>query len=131
MKHSFSEANVDSLRYLIIGFTSGEIPKIALNLLLLKGASLVGVYCDESKRPLEDFDRDREELFAWVKEGRLKPPILHEYKLENVREGLRDLRDRSYLGRGALVFEAFLEARSRGGDEEAAVVLRTTTKSQL
>lgn len=63
-------------RYLVIGFASGEIPKIPLNLVLLKGCQIVGVFWGSFA--MRDPARNRqhaEQIFAWVAEGKLRPAI--------------------------------------------------------
>ena len=81
-----TEAAVRSLawrgRLLIVGFAQGEIPQIPANLLLLKGASAVGVFWGEFARrePKANFAMLKE-LFAWLKEGRLKPHVSQVYPL--------------------------------------------------
>ena len=63
-------------RYLVIGFASGEIPKIPLNLVLLKGCQIVGVFWGSFA--MREPARNREhaaQIFAWVAEGKLTPAI--------------------------------------------------------
>jgi NADPH2:quinone reductase len=63
-------------RYLVVGFASGEIPKIPLNLVLLKGCQIVGVFWGSFA--MRDPGRNRahcEQLFQWVAEGKLRPAI--------------------------------------------------------
>ena len=61
-------------RYLVIGFASGEIPKIPLNLVLLKGCQIVGVFWGSfaMREPAKN-RAHAEQLFAWVAEGKLQP----------------------------------------------------------
>lgn len=63
-------------RYLVVGFASGEIPKIPLNLVLLKGCQIVGVFWGSFM--MRDPARNRrhaEQILAWVAEGKLRPAI--------------------------------------------------------
>lgn len=63
-------------RYLVVGFAAGEIPKIPLNLLLLKGCDLVGVFWgDHLTREPEAWRAEIERIVAWTVEGRLKPHV--------------------------------------------------------
>ncbi|HKX93230.1 MAG TPA: NADPH:quinone oxidoreductase family protein [Methylibium sp.] len=63
-------------RYLVIGFASGDIPALPLNLALLKGASIVGVFWGEfAKREPERNAAALAELARWYAEGRIKPVI--------------------------------------------------------
>jgi NADPH2:quinone reductase len=63
-------------RYLVVGFASGEIPKIPLNLVLLKGCQIVGVFWGAfmMREPARN-RRHAEQIFAWVAEGKLRPAI--------------------------------------------------------
>src|SRR5690606_5035038 len=63
-------------RYLVIGFANGEIPRLPLNLALLKGASIMGVFWGSyTQREPEAFARDVQDMFALVEQGKLKPHI--------------------------------------------------------
>lgn len=63
-------------RYLVIGFASGEIPKIPLNLVLLKGCQIVGVFWGSFAMREPARNRSHaEQLFAWIAEGKLRPAI--------------------------------------------------------
>lgn len=91
-------------RYLIIGFAAGDIPEIAANRLLLKGASAVGVFwgmfvAREPKVNFENF----EQLFAWFGEGKLRPHISKTYPLEDAAQALADMRARRVTGKIALL----------------------------
>ncbi|MCV5527069.1 hypothetical protein OFN18_33920, partial [Escherichia coli] len=61
-------------RYLVVGFAGGEIPRLPLNLTLLKGASLVGVFWGEfARRDPRANARNMARLLGWVADGTLKP----------------------------------------------------------
>lgn len=63
-------------RYLVVGFAAGEIPKIPLNLLLLKGCDLRGVFWgDHLVREPAAFKAEMAQIMAWVAEGKLRPHI--------------------------------------------------------
>jgi NADPH2:quinone reductase len=63
-------------RYLVIGFTSGVIPKIPLNLVLLKGCQIVGVFWGAfAMRDPARNHRNAEQIFAWIADGKLRPAI--------------------------------------------------------
>ena len=63
-------------RYLVIGFTGGPIPALPLNLPLLKGASIVGVFWgDFAKREPQANAAMMQELVRWYREGKIKPVI--------------------------------------------------------
>jgi NADPH:quinone reductase len=63
-------------RYLVIGFASGEIPKFPLNLVLLKGCQIVGVFWGSfaMREPAQN-RRHAEQIFAWIAEGKLRPAV--------------------------------------------------------
>jgi NADPH:quinone reductase len=81
-------------RYLVLGFAAGKIPSVPLNLPLLKGSSIVGVFWGVAVA--RDPDRNRknvEQLLAWLAEGRLRPHISARLPLERAGEAI-DLLDR-------------------------------------
>jgi len=91
-------------RYLVIGFASGEIPKIALNLLLLKQASLVGVFWGAYARVHpEENTRAFAQLFDWYAQGRLRPHIAQSFPLERYQEALDVVMHRRAQGKVALL----------------------------
>lgn len=85
-------------RYLVIGFAQGAIPALPLNLALLKGASLVGVFWGEfARREPKDNARALAQLAGWYAEGRIKPVIdrtlpMPELKAAFQRMGSRQVR---------------------------------------
>ena len=87
-------------RYLVIGFADGDIPSIPLNLPLLKGASIVGVFWGEFvNRQLFDFIKDLGEMFALIEQGKLKPLVSKVYPLSQGAQALQDLLDRKVVGK--------------------------------
>ena len=87
-------------RHLVIGFANGEIPRIPLNLPLLKGASLDGVFWgDYAKREPENLATDLRTLLGWFQAGRLKPHVAATYPLARGGEAIRALMDRSVSGK--------------------------------
>ena len=100
----YSEAALRSLawrgRHLVIGFAAGEIPKIALNLVLLKGCAVLGVYWGAWVR--HESDQYRQALVTlaqWCAEGRLSCHIQQVYPLAETPAALRALSDRSVMGK--------------------------------
>ena len=87
-------------RYLVIGFANGEIPKLPLNLPLLKGASLVGVFWGEFARrePKANLAAMRE-LMDWMAEGKIKPHISGRYALADTPKALNDMAARRVTGK--------------------------------
>jgi len=87
-------------RYLVVGFAAGEIPRIPLNLTLLKGCSLVGVFWGEFlRREATASQRELFELLGWFREGRLKPHISKTYPLAQSAEALNDVLQRRVTGK--------------------------------
>jgi NADPH:quinone reductase len=87
-------------RFLVIGFADGEIPRIPLNLTLLKGCSIVGVFWGAFVG--RDRKRHREnvaELLEWWKEGKVHPHVSTTYPLERAGEAIRELADRKAKGK--------------------------------
>ncbi|MCH3881855.1 NADPH:quinone oxidoreductase family protein [Tenacibaculum aquimarinum] len=87
-------------RHLVIGFANGEIPKIPINLTLLKGASIVGVFWGafaqkEPKKSLENI----QQLLTWFVKGDVKPHIDKTYSLENAPKALEDMMQRKVKGK--------------------------------
>lgn len=87
-------------RYLVVGFANGEIPKLPLNLALLKGASLVGVFWGEFARrePKANLAAMRE-LMGWMAEGRIRPHISGRYALAETPQALKDMAARKVTGK--------------------------------
>jgi NADPH:quinone reductase len=87
-------------RFLVIGFAAGEIPKIPLNLLLLKGCDLRGVFWGEAlTRDPEGHKNNMVQLLHWVQEGKLKPHIHAVYPLEKTAEALEEIAARRVRGK--------------------------------
>lgn len=91
-------------RYLVIGFADGSVPALPLNLPLLKGASLVGVFWGEfAKREPKQNAAGMVELMGWVAGGKLRPRISHQYTLDEVPQALRDMGERKVVGKVVIV----------------------------
>lgn len=87
-------------RYLVIGFALGEIPRLPLNLTLLKGASIVGVFWGEfTKREPAKFVEGLREMFGWMQQGKIKPLISHRYALAESAAALNDMMNRKVTGK--------------------------------
>jgi NADPH2:quinone reductase len=86
-------------RYLVIGFTAG-IPKLPLNLPLLKGCSIVGVFYGAfAKLFPQRYAELRAELVQWLAEGKVRPAVTARYPLEQAAEALRVVAARKALGK--------------------------------
>lgn len=87
-------------RHLIIGFADGTIPALPLNLALLKGASLVGVFWgDFARREPQTNKKGVAEMIAWMKEGKIKPLISKTYTLDQTAQALVDMAARKVTGK--------------------------------
>jgi NADPH2:quinone reductase len=91
-------------RFLVIGFAAGPIPKIPLNLVLLKGAQIVGVFWGSfTMREPGRHAANIQELMEWYAAGKLKPRISATYPFTRVAEALGDLAARRVKGKVVLV----------------------------
>ena len=90
-------------RHLVVGFAAGEIPKLPLNLALLKGASVVGVFWgDFARREPARFAESVRQLTKWYAEGRLKPHVSQTFPLEKAAEALKANAARQVKGKVVL-----------------------------
>ena len=105
----FSELAVRSMgwkgRYLVIGFASGPIPSIPLNLTLLKGCSIVGVFwgrftMEETEVHLANIDT----LWHWFDEGKIKPVITDLFPIEEYEGAYAAMMERRAKGKVILTF---------------------------
>ncbi|WP_448586713.1 NADPH:quinone oxidoreductase family protein [Thermaurantiacus sp.] len=87
-------------RYLVVGFAGGEIPRLPLNLPLIKGASLVGVFWGAFTQMEPEVHRaNMAELVAWLAEGKLKPHVGARLPLAEGGRAIRMLMDRKAMGK--------------------------------
>jgi len=111
---NYSEAALRSMawggRFLVIGFTAGEIPRIPLNLTLLKGCSIVGVFWGSfTARDPKRNQEHLQELLTWFVTGKIKPLISATYPLSRAADALNDMMNRKVKGKVVLlVDEGFL-----------------------
>jgi NADPH:quinone reductase len=105
---SFTEAALRASawngRLLVVGFASGEIPRLPANLTLLKGSSIIGVFWGawmardpHAARVLHG------ELLTWIRDGRIRPRLHARYPLDDASRALRELLDRKVQGKTVLV----------------------------
>lgn len=91
-------------RYLVVGFANGPIPALPWNLMLLKGASLVGVFWGEfARREPKAYLVGAAELLRWLQEKKLQPLISKTYSLEEAPQALNDLLARKAMGKLVVV----------------------------
>ncbi|MCA1300283.1 NADPH:quinone oxidoreductase family protein [Stappia indica] len=87
-------------RYLVIGFAAGEIPKLPLNLVMLKGCDVLGVFWGEALvREPEAHRQNMEQLLGWVLDGQITPHVHGVFPLEETPRALRELADRKAQGK--------------------------------
>lgn len=87
-------------RLLVVGFASGGIPKIPLNLLLLKGCEAVGVFWGEfAKRHPEANRANMRRVLGWAEAGRLKVYVHRTFALDGIVEALRIIERREAMGK--------------------------------
>ena len=91
-------------RFLVVGFASSEIPRVPLNLALLKGCSIVGVFWgDFVRREPDAFARSMARLHRWYAEGRLKVSVSQTVKLDEAPRALEMMAARQIVGKVVLV----------------------------
>jgi len=94
-------------RLLVVGFAAGEIPKLPLNLALLKGASVVGVFWgDFARREPKAFAESVSQLALWYGEGKLRPHVSQTMPLERAAEAIKLLASRQAKGKIVLTMAA-------------------------
>lgn len=87
-------------RLLVVGFASGRIPQLSVNLALLKGCSIVGVFWGAfTGREPEQNASNLDTLGRWYEEGKLKPHVCKTYPLEQVAGALNDIIHRRATGK--------------------------------
>jgi len=90
-------------RLLVVGFAAGEIPKVPLNLPLLKGASIVGVFWgDFARREPQQLAGSIAQLGKWFREGKLKPHVSRTFPLARAADALKLMAARKVTGKVVL-----------------------------
>ena len=93
-------------RLLVVGFAAGDIPRIPLNLLLLKGCSAIGVFWGEfMRRGGARRDRHLERLMALCRDGAVRPPIAAVHPLPDSARAIQALTDRRAMGKVVVTME--------------------------
>ncbi|MEX5350765.1 NADPH:quinone oxidoreductase family protein [Pseudomonas juntendi] len=91
-------------RMLVVGFASGTIPQLPVNLTLLKGAAVIGVFWGAfAQRQPEDNAANFRQLFAWHAEGKLKPLVSQTYPLAEAGAAIERLAQRQAVGKLVVV----------------------------
>jgi NADPH2:quinone reductase len=101
---AYSEPALRSLawggRHLVVGFAAGEIPKVALNLVLLKGCAVLGIFWGAWVRhEPEQYKEALDALAHWCAQGKLSCHIQDVYPLAETPKALRALADRKVMGK--------------------------------
>lgn len=91
-------------RFLVVGFAAGDIPRIPLNLALLKGCSIVGVFWGAfTEREPQRSAQNLSELLDLLSQGKLKPHISATYPLERAPDALNAMLNRKVQGKVVIV----------------------------
>jgi NADPH:quinone reductase len=91
-------------RYLVIGFASGEIARLPLNLPLLKGAAAVGVFWGEHlEREPEQYKDNMKRLVRWLADGSIRPRIHRSFPLEEAAAAFAAIARREIKGKAVLL----------------------------
>ena len=87
-------------RYLVIGFAAGEIPKIPLNLTLLKGCDILGVFWGAfTARDPKGANDSLREILGMIADGKLNPDVSAKFPLAEAGKSIRMLMDRKAMGK--------------------------------
>jgi NADPH2:quinone reductase len=90
-------------RLLVVGFTSGRIPTISVNMPLIKGFSVMGVRAGEYGRQFPERGRENQAaIWKLASEGKLKPRVHREYKLTQWRDAFDSLAERTVIGKAVI-----------------------------
>lgn len=91
-------------RYLVVGFAAGDIPRMPLNLVLLKSCQIVGVFWGAfAQRDPAANMQNTLQLIQWFNEGTLKPHIHKTYSLKDAPKALEEMMDRQVKGKAVIV----------------------------
>ena len=87
-------------RFLVVGFAAGNIPKIPLNLALLKGCQIVGVFWGSfTQREAGKNMQNTMQLIQWFNDKTIKPHIDGTYSLKDAPKALDEMRNRNVKGK--------------------------------
>ena len=93
-------------RYLVVGFAAGQIPKLPINLSLLKGASLVGVFWGSFTGREPDLNtKNLNEINQMLKDGEIKPLVSKTFPMERAVEAINLIGNRGVIGKVVLTNE--------------------------
>jgi NADPH2:quinone reductase len=87
-------------RFLVVGFAAGEIPKIPLNLMLLKGCDVLGVFWGSFvQRDIEGHRANTRQLLEWTAAGKLSSHVHAAYPLADAAAALKAIASRQVMGK--------------------------------
>jgi len=90
-------------RYLVVGFAAGQIPKLPLNLVLLKGCDVRGVFWGSwTQREPAAHRANTADLIRWCAEGKLSAHVHAAYPLADAAQALKDIAARKVMGKVVL-----------------------------
>ena len=90
-------------RLLVVGFAAGEIPKLPLNLALLKGASVLGVFWgDFGRREPKAFAESLQQIAGWYEQGKVRPHVSEKFPLAKAADALKLMAARKVKGKVVL-----------------------------
>ena len=90
-------------RYLVVGFAAGQIPKLPLNLVLLKGCDVRGVFWGSwTEREPQAHRANTADLIRWCAEGKLSAHVHAAYPLTEGARALKDIAERKVMGKVVL-----------------------------
>jgi NADPH2:quinone reductase len=104
----YSEAALRAIawegRFLVVGFASGQIPRMPLNLALLKGCQIVGVFWGSfsARNPAKNL-ANIQQLMSWFEQDQIEPHIHQTYPLEEAARALEALMNRTVSGKAIVV----------------------------
>ena len=91
-------------KYLVVGFAAGQIPKLPINLTLLKGASVVGVFWGAfTGREFEENQKNIKDINSMLIAGEIKPLISKKIPMEQAKEAINLIGSRGVVGKVVLV----------------------------
>ena len=91
-------------RYLVVGFAAGQIPKLPINLTLLKGASLVGVFWGSfTALEAETNQQNIADINKMLAEGKIKPLISETFPMEKAVDAIQMIGNRKVMGKVVLI----------------------------
>ena len=90
-------------RFLVVGFAAGEIPKLPLNLVLLKGCEIVGVFWGAfTEREPKAQAANMAQIVRWCAQGKLSAHVHAVYPLSDTAQALKDIAARKVMGKAIL-----------------------------